>query len=73
MIFCPKDGILEAHLAPLGGHLAPEGFVGGLRTKNVDFPMGKSHFFKIRIPALVRVMILKTQKRAKNDKKIFKF
>merc|ERR1712139_224306 len=23
--FCPKVGILEAHLAPLGAHLAPKG------------------------------------------------
>ena len=69
MIFCLIDGILEAHLAPLGAHLAPDGSVGGLRTKNVDFPIGKVTFnkkkIKIRFPALVRVTIPKMHKRAK--------
>ena len=52
MIFCPKDGILEAHLAPLGAHLAPEGTFGGFRDKNVDFPIGKVTFFQNSHPCL---------------------
>ena len=55
-------------MAPLGGHLAPQGPSGGLRAKNVHFPIGKLtffFFFRIRFPALVRVTIPKTHKKAK--------
>ena len=39
-------------MAPLGGHLAPQGPSGGLRAKNVHFPMGKltSFFFQNSLP-----------------------
>ena len=32
-------------MAPLGGHLAPQGPSGGLRAKNVHFPIGELFFF----------------------------
>ena len=34
-------------MTPLGGHLAPEGSFGGLRAKNVHFPIGNLTFFKM--------------------------
>ena len=67
MIFGHIDENLEAHLTPLGAHLAPEGSFGGLRAKNVHFPIGKLiFFFRIRFPASVRVTIPKMHKRAKS-------
>ena len=62
-------------MAPLGGHLAPQGPSGGLRAKNVHLPIGKLTFFcfKIRFPALVRVTIPKMHKRAKSKKKMMIF
>ena len=77
MILGQIDENLEGHSTPLGAHWAPEGSFGGLRPKNVHFPIGKlivfSQFFKIIFPALVRVTFPKMQKRAKEEKQIINF
>ena len=68
MILDQKDEKSEGQMTPLGGYLAPEGSSGGLRAKNVNFPIGELTLTKkieIRFPALVRVAIPKMQKRAK--------
>ena len=62
------DENLKAHLAPLGAHLAPEGTFGGLRTKNVDFPIGKVTSFQNSHPCLGKSDDSENQKKPKREK-----
>ena len=66
MIFSHIDENLEAHLSPLGAHLAPKNTFGGLRTKNVDFPIGKVTFFQNSHPCLGKSDDSENTKKSKN-------
>ena len=67
MIFGHIDENLEAHLTPLGAHLAPEGSFGGLRAKNVHFPIGKLTLFQNWLPCLGKSDISENAKQCKKS------
>ena len=73
MIFGHIDQNLEAHLTPLGAHLAPEGSFGGLRAKYVHFPMGKLTFFQNSLPCLGKSENSENAKKSKIKEKSHHF